>query len=86
MVGHKDSSKDAQDTEIRLAQGAQRTFERIAAEGVLQARAVNDPTLKAHLQYQRQQEFCKQTTGDLLQQCLGSLDQLKWQMQRESIW
>jgi hypothetical protein len=86
MVAHKDSDKDSQNTEIRLAQGAQKNFERIAAEGVLQARAVNDPALKAHLQYQRQQEFCKQTTGDLLEKCLASLDQLKWQMQREGIW
>src|SRR5216684_5067426 len=83
MVGHKDSSKDAQDEEVRLAQGARRNFERIANEGVQQARAVNDPVLKAHLQYQRQLDFCKQTTGELLEKCLASVEQLKRQMQRE---
>jgi hypothetical protein len=86
MVAHKDSAKDAQDEEIRLARGAQKTFERIAHDGIQQARAVNDPVLKAHLQYQRQLDFCKQTTGDLLQKCQDSLDQLKWQMQREGTW
>ncbi len=85
MVGHKDSSKDAQDEEVRLAQGARRNFERIANEGVQQARAVNDPVLKAHLQYQRQLDFCKQTTGELLEKCLASVEQLKRQMQREGI-
>jgi hypothetical protein len=86
MEGHKDSSKESQDTEIRLAQGAQQNFERIEEEGIEQARAVDDPKLKAHLDYQRQLEFCKQTTGDMLQKCLASLDQLKWQMEREGTW
>jgi hypothetical protein len=86
MVGHEDSSKDAKDEEIRLAQAAQRNFERIADKGIQQARAVNDPTLKIHLEYQRQLDFCKQTTGDLLRKCLASADQLKLQMQREGTW
>jgi len=86
MMAHKDSSKDVLDTEIRLTQGAQSSFERISGEGIQQARAVNDPALKAHLQYRRQMDFCRQTTGDLLHSCLASLDELKWKMQREGIW
>ncbi len=50
MVGHKDSSKYSQEEENRLALGAKRIFERISSEGVTQARAVNDPILKAHLE------------------------------------
>jgi hypothetical protein len=86
MIAHKDSSKDAFDTEIRLAQGAQQNFERVAEDGVQQARAVNDPKLKAHLQYQKQLDFCQQTAGETLHNCLASVDQLKWQMEREGIW
>lgn len=86
MVSHKDSSKEAQDEEIRLATGARRNFERVADEGIKQARAVNDPVLKAHLEYQRQLDFCKQTTGEMLQNCLASVDELKRQMQRDGIW
>jgi hypothetical protein len=79
-------AKDSRDEELRLAVGAQRTFERISQEGVKQARAVNDPVLKAHLDYQRQQDFCKQTTGDLLFKCQASLEELKLKMQREGTW
>jgi hypothetical protein len=86
MVADKDAAKDSRDDELRQAIGTQRNFERIKSEGIQQARAVNDPVLKAHLAYQRQQEFCKQTTGDLLTDCLASLDQLKWKIQREGIW
>jgi hypothetical protein len=42
-----------QHAELRLAEGAQRNFYRIADEGIQKARAVNDPILKAHLEYQR---------------------------------
>jgi hypothetical protein len=86
MESHKDSSQDARDTETRLAQGARLNFERISQEGIQQARAVNDPALKAHLEYQRQLDFCKQTTGNALQSCLASVDKLKWQMEREGTW
>jgi len=86
MVGHKDSSKDSQNTEIQLAQGAKSNFERISEQGIQQARAVNDPSLKAHLEYQRRLDFCRQTSGDLLGTCLAGLDQFKRKMQREGIW
>jgi hypothetical protein len=86
MEGHKGSSQDARDTETRLAQGARLGFERISREGIQQARAVNDPVLKAHLEYQRQLDFCGQTTGDALRSCLASVDKLKWQMEREGTW
>lgn len=86
VLARKDANKDAKDEETRLAIGAHRIFERIANEGVQQARAVNDPVLKAHLEYQRQAEFCKQTSGDLRDRCEASLGQLRWKMEREGIW
>jgi hypothetical protein len=86
MTAHKDAAKDVRDEELRLALGAQRNFERISGEGAQQARAVNDPVLRAHLDYQRQQDFCKQTSGDLLFRCEAGLDELKLKMQREGIW
>jgi hypothetical protein len=86
MEGHKDSSHNARDTETRLTHGARLCFEGISGEGVQQARAVNDPVLKAHLDYQRQLDFCRQTAGDFLRRCLASVDELKWQMEREGTW
>jgi hypothetical protein len=85
-TGHKDAAKTSLDEELRLALAAQRTFERVSEDGVKQARAVNDPLLKAHLDYQRQQDFCKQASGDLLFKCQAALDQLRIKMQREGIW
>jgi hypothetical protein len=86
MESHKDSSQDARDTETRLAQGARQSFERISREGIQQARAVNDPALRAHLEYQRQLDFCRQTTGNALQNCLASVDKIKRQMEQEGTW
>jgi hypothetical protein len=86
MEGHKDSSKEVQVEEIRLSTGAQKNFERVARDGVKQAKAVNDPVLRAHMEYERRTDFCKQTTGDLFQQCLAGTDKFKSQMQREGTW
>lgn len=86
MEGHKNSSKDVRDTEIRLTQGAHSNFERIAGEGIQQARAVNDPKLKAHLQYEKQADFCRGATGAFLQQCIATLDRIKSQAQQEGNW
>lgn len=86
MESHKNSSKDVRDTEIRLTEGAQSNFERIAGEGIRQARAVNDPKLKAHLQYEKQADFCRGATGAFLQQCIASLDRIKSQAQQEGNW
>jgi hypothetical protein len=86
MEGHKDSSKVTQEEEMRLAQGAQRIFDRIAGEGILQARAVNDPALKARLDYKRQLEFCMHVSGEAHDTCMAALEQLKWKMQKEGTW
>jgi hypothetical protein len=86
MEGHKDSSKAAQEEEIRLAQGAQRIFDRISREGILQARATTDLALKARLEYQRQLEFCMHVSGDAHDRCMAALEQLKWKMEKEGIW
>ena len=86
MEGHKDASKATQEDEIRLAQGAQRIFDRISEEGILQARATTDPALKARLEYQRQQDFCMHVSGDAHDRCMAALEQLRWKMQKEGIW
>jgi hypothetical protein len=86
MEGHKDASQASQEEELRLAVGKQRIFERMRAEGVEQARAEKDPVLKARRAYKRQEDFCKQTSGDLRDRCEIGLDQLKLKMQREGIW
>ena len=85
-IAHKDAAKDSRDEELRLAIGAKRIFERIRDEGVEQARATKDPVLKAHLDYRRQEEFCKQTSGDLQIRCQESLEQLRIKMEREGTW
>jgi hypothetical protein len=86
MVGHKDSNNEVQAVEMRLAQGAQQTFERIEAEGIQEARAVNDPMLRARLEYQRQRESCLENTGKYLDSCLAALEVRKAQMQKEGTW
>jgi hypothetical protein len=86
MEAHKDASKQSRDDELLNTVGAQRIFERIRAKGIEQAKAVNDPVFKAQLEYKRQQESCNQATGDRYSDCLGSLEQLKWKMQRDGTW
>lgn len=86
VAAHKDANKDVQDEELRLATGAQRNFYRIANEGIEKARAVNDPILKAHLEYQRRLESCKSMSGDLYMSCVRGADEFKWQMQRDGSW
>ena len=86
VAAHKDANKYVQDEELRLATGAQRNFYRIANEGIEKARAVDDPILKAHLEYQRRLESCKSMSGDLYMTCVQGADQFKWQMQRDGSW
>jgi hypothetical protein len=86
MEAHKDSSKAAQEEEIRLAEGAQQIFDRISSEGILQARATKDPALKSRLDYQRQLDFCIHVSGEAHDRCMAALEQLKWKMQKEGIW
>jgi uncharacterized protein YhaN len=86
MENHKESSKATQEEETRLAEGAQRIFDRISGEGILQARATTDPALKARLEYQRQLDFCMHVSGDAHDRCMAALEQLKWKMQKEGIW
>jgi len=86
VEAHKDSSKTTQEEETRLAQGAQRIFDRISGEGILQARATKDPALKARLEYQRQLDFCMHVSGEAHDACMAALEQLKWKMQKEGIW
>jgi hypothetical protein len=77
MDGHKESNEEVQDDELRLAMGAQRNFDNVVNQGIKQTQAVNDPVLKAHLQYERQLDFCEQAAGDMLQNCLASVDKMK---------
>ena len=86
LDAHRDANKYVQDEELRLADGAQRNFYRIANEGIERARAVNDPILKAHLEYQRRLDFCKSMTGDLYLRCVDGADTFKRQMQRDGSW
>lgn len=86
MDGHRDAAKDARDEELRLAIGAQRNFYRIADEGIEKARAVNDPILKAHLEYKRRLDSCRAMSGDLRQSCVEAADRFMWQMQRDGSW
>jgi hypothetical protein len=86
LDAHKDSNKDVRDEELRLAMGAQKNFYRVADEGIEKARAVNDPILKAHLEYQRRLDSCKVMSGDLYQTCAFSADKFKSQMQQDGSW
>ena|SRR3989304_5067252 len=100
MMAHKDSSKATRDTELRLTQGAQQNFERIAGGGIQQARALNDPTLRAHLRYNDWSRLCASqpgispgmrpfrgmTTADMQAQCWDNLEAFKNQMQEEGTW
>lgn len=86
LDAHKDSNKDVRDEELRLAEGARNNFYHIADEGIEKARAVNDPILKAHLEYKRRLDSCKSMSGDLYQSCTEGADRFKWQMQRDGSW
>jgi len=92
MEGHKDSNKDVVNAEVGLAKGAQSNFERIAGEGIRQAQAVNDPTLKAHLRYQEWARTCLQYSPgevngrNLQQECWDNLQSFKSQMQEQGTW
>jgi hypothetical protein len=86
VEGHKDSNQSVQDTENSLARKAQLNFERIAGEGIRQARAMHDPILKAHLEYQRKLDSCQGMSGDLLSTCLYGADAFKHEMQNKGTW
>jgi hypothetical protein len=42
--------------------------------------------LKAHLEYERRQDFCNHTSGDMWTMCSAGLQQLRWKMEREGTW
>jgi hypothetical protein len=86
LEGHKDASKDVQQEELRLTEGTQNNFWTIAEEGVEKARAVNDPIVKAHLEYKHRLDLCQSMTGDLWERCDQAAENFKRQMQRDGSW
>ena len=86
MMAHKDSNQNVKETEIGLTRNAQSNFENVRRDGIEQARAVNDPVLSAHKEYERRLDFCKQASGDFLLTCLNAANDFKYQMQRDGIW
>jgi hypothetical protein len=86
MMAHQDSNQSVKDTGIGLTRKAQLNFESVRKDGIQKARAVSDPVLKAHLQYEQQLDSCKQTSGDCTTSCLYNAEMFKYQMQREGAW
>jgi hypothetical protein len=100
MMAHKDSNQSVKNSEIGLTRKAQLNFESIRRDGIEQARAVNDPVLRAHLRYEDWARLCISQPGlslgirpfagmtgsDMKAQCWAALENFKNQMQEEGTW